>query len=398
LNASLDSFGGNEHLELNAKLISLDWSINEQLWRLHFEDRTVRARWVVMGTGYYDYEKALEAEIPGLEKFKGEIVHPQFWPKDLDLTGKRVAIIGSGATAITILPSIVDQVEKVTLVQRSPSYIGQLSRIDHSARILKACLPAQWANKLLRIKYLLLSFLFFTFCTTFPNAARKIIVGGSRKSLPSNIPVDPHFSPTYKPWEQRFCVCPDGDFYAALRTGKANIVTGHIGDMTEDSILIKDQPESTVEADVIVTATGLKVKVGGGARISVDGVEVVPADKFLWRQCMLQDVPNLVVMMGYSNSSWTLGTDVAAKTMTRLLSHLKAARQSSATPTAPKGLQSQRFMQLSSTYLLKARGEMPVAGTVAPWLPRRNYFVDLWEASVGSLSKDMVGQTARDYS
>jgi cation diffusion facilitator CzcD-associated flavoprotein CzcO len=390
LKSSLASFGGDKHLKTNHKLVSLDWSTSDQLWTLEFEHTKVRAKWVVLGTGYYDYDEALKAEIPGLDKFKGKIVHPQFWPEDLDLNGKKVAIIGSGATAITILPSIIDQVEKVTLVQRSPSYIGTLPRKDSSAHFLKSVLPLRWATKLLRIKYLVLSFLFFEFCTRFPNAAKKAILKDTKKALPSSIPIDPHFQPSYNPWEQRFCLCPDGDFYAALNTGKGAVVTGHIGDMTENTIMIKDQPESTIEADIIVTATGLKVRMGGGARLYVDGTEIPVADKMVWRQCMLQDVPNLVMMVGYTNASWTLGTDTAAKTLTRMMSRLEENGQTSATAVAPAGLESSRFMKMTSTYLLKASGQMPNAGNAYPWLPRRNYFIDFWQASTGSLSKDMV--------
>jgi cation diffusion facilitator CzcD-associated flavoprotein CzcO len=246
----------------------------------------------------------------------------------------------------------------------------------------------------LRIKYLVLSFLFFQFCTKFPNAAKKVILKDTKKALPSTIPIDPHFQPKYNPWEQRFCLCPDGDFYDALNTGKGKIVTGHIADMTENSIMIKDQPESTIEADIIVTATGLKIQMGGGARLSVDGKDVAVSDKMVWRQCMLQDVPNMIMMVGYTNSSWTLGTDTAAKTLTRMMSRLEKTGQTSATAIAPNTLRPERFMKMTSTYLLKAKGAMPSAGNAYPWLPRRNYFLDIWEASTGDLSKDMVSPRA----
>ena len=398
LHKSIKSFNGDKHLKLKHKLISLDWSSDEQLWTLRFhvgdgekhEDREFKSRWVVLGTGYYDYKKALPVEIPGIDNFKGTIIHPQFWPEDIDLTGKRVAIVGSGATAITILPNIAEKAKSVTLVQRSPSYIGAIPRQDKSVDLLKRWLPLSWATKLLRVKYLLLSFLFFNFCQQLPNFSRKLLLSGAKKSLPPSIPVDPHFSPKYKPWDQRFCMCPDGDFYAALRSDKANIVTGHIETITEDTIVIKDQPESKIEADVIVTATGLKILVGGGATMHRDGIEYKPADKMLWKGCMLQDTPNAIVVIGYTNASWTLGADVAAKTLTRMISMLKKNGRTSATPTLPAGVQAQPFMQMSSTYLLKGRGQMPTGGNQYPWLPRRNYFSDLFDAKYGDVSKDIV--------
>lgn len=395
LHRSIESFGGNDHLELNHKLVSLNWSTDTRLWTLHFRvgdrnDVEVKSRWVVLGTGYYDYEQALPAEITGIDRYKGTVIHPQFWPEDLDVSGKRIAIVGSGATAITILPIIAEKAKSVTLIQRSPSYVGAIPRKDNSAYHLKRWLPISWATKLLRIKYLLLSFLFFHFCQRFPGFARKLLLSGTKKELPPTIPVDPHFAPKYKPWDQRFCMCPDGDFYAALRSGKAQIVTGHIETVTEDAVVIRDQPESTIEADIIVTATGLKILVGGGAKLLLDDVPVNPADKTLWKGCMMQDIPNAIVVIGYTNASWTLGADVAAKTLTRMLKRLKVDGITSATPTLPDGVHPQPFMQMSSTYLLKGRGEMPTGGDRYPWLPRRNYFSDMWDATFGDISRDIV--------
>lgn len=403
LRDSMKRFGADDHLALQHKLVSLNWSSQEQLWTLRFRTGSstdtekqheieVKARWVVLGTGYYDYDEALPAEIPGIDKFRGTVIHPQFWPEGIDLSGKRVAIVGSGATAITILPNIADTAKSVTLVQRSPSYIGAIPKKDASAEFLKRWLPTTWATKLLRVKYLLLSFLFFNFCQRLPGIARKLLLAGTKKQLPSSTPVDPHFSPKYKPWDQRFCMCPDGDFYAAIRSGKANIVTGHIETITEDSIRIKGQPESTIEADVIVTATGLKILVGGGANLSLNGTPVKPADKVLWKGCMMQDLPNAIVVIGYTNASWTLGADVAAKTLTRLMKRTLKEGRASATPTLPPGVNAKPFMEMSSTYLLKGRGEMPSGGDRYPWLPRRNYFSDIWDATYGDVSKDIVSR------
>jgi len=397
LDASMKSFGMDKRLRFDHKLTLMDWSSSEKCWNLHFtvageKEKVVKSRWIVLGTGYYDYEKALPAVIPGLDSFKGKVVHPQFWPEDLDLTGKKVAIIGSGATAITILPVIADKVEKVTIVQRSPSYIASLPKQDRNAMFLKRWLPLAWATRLLRIKYLLLSYFFFNFCQRFPKRARAALYKETKKQLPDNVPHDPHFTPRYGPWDQRLCMCPDGDFYEALRSGKANIMTGQIETVTETGLKMKDQPENTLDADVIVTATGLKILVGGGATAAIDGKPVSIPSKMLWKGCMLQDLPNSIAVIGYTNSSWTLGADVAMKTMTRLMAHQKKNGYTTATPTLPEGrdIQAEPFMKMQSTYLTKGKGSMPKAGDKYPWLPRGSYFSDMWDATNGKITQDIA--------
>ncbi|KAL7007165.1 hypothetical protein EMMF5_003391 [Cystobasidiomycetes sp. EMM_F5] len=399
LRASIEKFGIDKHIKYQHKVVSLNWSSQEQLWEIRMRvrnnnEQTVKARWVVLGTGYYDYEKALPVKIPGLDNFKGQVVHPQFWPDDLNLDDKRVSIVGSGATAITILPNIAERARQVTIVQRSPSYINSLPAFDRSGEFLKRWLPFSWAAKLLRIKYLLLSFLFFQFCQRFPQRARKLIYAQTKKQLPKHISLEPHFVPRYGPWDQRLCLCPDGDFYAALRKGNSNIVTGYIENVTENKIIIKDQPDASVEADIIVTATGLKILIGGGATLTIDGGSVRIAEKMLWKGCMVQDIPNAIAVVGYTNASWTLGADVAAKTLTRLLAHLQTHSLTSATPAIPKGevIKASNFMKMESTYLLKGRGDMPGAGDKYPWLPRGNYFTDMWDATFGSIKQDIVSK------
>jgi cation diffusion facilitator CzcD-associated flavoprotein CzcO len=304
LGESIKKTGIDKHIQYEHKLKSLNWNSSDQLWELSLivrgqQEKTVRARWVVFGTGYYDYEKALPTVVPGLDNFRGKIVHPQFWPEDLDVTGKKVAIIGSGATAITILPNIADKAERVTVVQRSPSYISSLPARDKSVDFCKRYLPLTFANWLMRVKYLVLSYLFFNFCQAFPKRARELLYGETRKQLPKNISLEPHFTPAYGPWDQRLCLCPDGDFFAALRSGKGNIATGHIETVTEKSIILKDGA-GEVDADIIVTATGLKILVGGGAKVTLDGKAVSMNEKMLWKGCMMQDMPNIIAVIGYS--------------------------------------------------------------------------------------------------
>jgi len=393
MRSSIKDFGIDKHIEYENKLVSLNWNSQDKLWELTLKvkgekTKVVRASWVVLGTGYYDYEKALPTTIPGLDNFKGKVVHPQFWPEDLDVTGKKVAIVGSGATAITILPNIVEKAEKVTIVQRSPSYISALPAKDPSVDFCKKYLPLNFANWLMRVKYLVLSYLFFNFCQTFPNRARKLMYARTKAQLPENIPLNPSFTPKYSPWDQRLCLCPDGDFFAALRSGKGSIMTGHIDSVTEKSIVLKDGA-GEVDADIIVTATGLKILIGGGAEVKLDGEPVTMNDKMIWKSAMIQDMPNLIAVIGYTNASWTLGADVAAKTMNRMMKYQRQNNYAAAIPTAPQDVTQQSFMKMTSTYLLKGKGDMPAAGDRYPWLPRASYFSDMWDAKYGSIQQDM---------
>jgi len=394
MRSSIKIGGIDKHIKYEHKLTSLNWNSQDNLWELELkvkdkETKVVRASWVVLGTGYYDYEKALPTTIPGLDNFKGKVVHPQFWPEDLDITGKKVAIVGSGATAITILPNIVEKASKVTIVQRSPSYISALPGKDPQIDFVRRYLPLSFANWLMRVKYLCLSYLFFNFCQSFPRRARKLMYKRTEAQLPDNIKLNPHFTPSYSPWDQRVCLCPDGDFFEALRSGKGNIATGHIETVKDNSIVLKDGA-GEVEADIIVTATGLKILIGGGAEVSIDGKKIAVNEKMMWKSAMLQDLPNLIAVIGYTNASWTLGADVAAKTMTRIMKYQKQNNFAAAAPTAESDVTHQSFMKMSSTYLLKAKGSMPDAGSRYPWLPRSSYFYDMWDAKYGTIEQELL--------
>jgi cation diffusion facilitator CzcD-associated flavoprotein CzcO len=304
LRESAGLYGIDKKVRFGHRLISADWSSRDLCWRLDVrvggELRVFHARFLILGTGYYDYENPLEANIPGLERFKGQVVHPQSWREDLQYEGKRMVIIGSGATAVTLLPNVAKKAEHVVMLQRSPSYVFSLPSKDKLGGLLRWLLPTSLADRIQRIRWICLGYFLFYFCRTFPNAAKRFMKRETIRQLPKDIPWDPHFKPAYNPWEQRLCLCPDGDFYKALRSGKASIATGKIKTVTETGIELEDG--SFIGTDIIVTATGLRILLAGGTQFSVDGEKLVVPDKFLWKGVMLQDLPNASFVVGYTNA------------------------------------------------------------------------------------------------
>jgi cation diffusion facilitator CzcD-associated flavoprotein CzcO len=385
--------GIDKKIRYNHTVTAAEWSSKTHKYTLtvnaNGHEQRILARFVILGTGYYDYKQPMKTTIPGLDKFEGKIIHPQFWPEDYDHTGKRIAIIGSGATAVTILPVLAETAEHVTMVQRSPSYVLSQPGTDKLGKFYHSFLPGSWASKLDRIRFLLLPYAFFYFCRYFPAAARKILAAETRRRLPKHIPVDPHFKPSYNPWEQRLCLCPDGDFYKGLRKGKADIVTGTIKTVTEKGILM-DSGE-TLQFDAIVTATGLKIFLAGGIKFTVDGKPVAVGDKFMWKGIMLQDLPNTAFVVGYTNASWTLGAEATAQLFVRLINDMKRNGYDAAVPrlSNPEDMPSAPFLNLNSTYIKNALSEMPKSGAVGQWRPRVNYFLDLKEARWGDIVSDL---------
>ncbi|KPM40501.1 FAD-containing monooxygenase EthA [Neonectria ditissima] len=391
---SAQSMGIDHHICYHHTVASAEWSSAKKNWELRVmvrgESKPVlfRCQFLLLGTGYYNYEVPLETTIPGIEDFKGKVIHPQFWPEDYDYTDKDVVVIGSGATAVTILPSMAEKVKQVTMLQRSPGYIFSLPSNSSFTNFLFTILPASLAHFLSRLMWLIRSYLTTVLCRSCPGLAKKIIQYATIKQLPPDISWDPHFKPRYNPWEQRFCACMNGDFFAALRSGKANVVTDKIKKVTADSIELESG--ATMHPDIIVTATGLKLRFGGGIQFSVDGQPFNAADKYAWRAAMLQDVPNLLFMTGYETASWTLGADVSARLFVRILSKMHEKKVTVAVPrmTGTKNMPEKPMMSLTSTYLKNSTAVLPKGGT-GPWSPKSNYFADLAGAKWGDISTDL---------
>ena len=400
LKESAAETGVDRNILYRHKLKEARWQSREQAWTLSVEAadaegsvsrKRFRAKWIVLGTGYYDYDTPLESQIPGLEKFKGKVLHPQFWPADLDYAGKKVAVIGSGATAVTIIPAMAEKAEKVTMVQRSPSYVIAIPNRIAPRKWWERMLPEWMQHRITRLRYLVGGFFYRRFLSD-GEKTRAFLARITQMQLPPNIPYDPHFKPSYLPWAQRMCLCPDGDFFKALRSGKADVATGVIKTVTEDSVELESGQK--IDADIIVTATGLKMKYGGNAKYFVDGEAIKWSDKYMWRGVMIQDMPNLAIVQGYTKASWTLGADATAHMVVRMIKHLHWNGYTSGTPRIPnkdmvKLTSANGVMGLTSTYILRALHRLPRTSDEGPWKPRGNYLKDMFDAKFSSVKAGM---------
>jgi cation diffusion facilitator CzcD-associated flavoprotein CzcO len=328
-----------------------------------------------MCTGYYRYDAGYTPDFEGKERFKGTIIHPQLWPEDLDYTGKRVVVIGSGATAVTLVPAMAERAEHVTMLQRSPSYVVTLPAEDPIANFLRGKVSAKRAYSIVRWKNVLMTTVFFQLSRRAPNFIKKLIRRGVERHLPAGYDVDTHFKPRYNPWDQRVCLVPDGDLFQALSSGKASIVTDTIDTFTEKGLKLTSGTE--LEADIIVTATGLQLLPIGGLEVTVDGEEIDFAKTVGYKGMMFSDVPNLAISLGYTNASWTLKCDLTCEYMCRLLNHMDETGYRQATPRVDPSLPTQPFIDLMSGYVLRSIDSFPKQGMKAPWRLHQNYARDI---------------------
>jgi cation diffusion facilitator CzcD-associated flavoprotein CzcO len=384
-------YGIDKKVQFKHKVSQASWSSDEQSWSLAVDadstPKTFRSRFMLLCTGYYDYKQALPTVIPGIDKFQGKVVHPQFWPEDLDYKNKEVVVIGSGATAITLLPAMAKEAKHVTMLQRSPSYILSQPAEDGLEKAIRAIFPVSIAHKLVRIKWLVVPYLFISFCTWFPNAARRLVRSAAKAQLPIGMDLDPNFNPSYTPFQQRMCFCPDGDFYESLKEGKSSIQTGIIKTITSKTILLESGAE--LHPDIIVTATGLKIQLAGGMTLLVDGSLIDVSEKFVWKSVMMQDLPNAAFVVGYTDASWTLGADSTALLICRLLKRMSKEKTSVVVPRLTeeeeRSMKVLPYLKLQSTYVQKAKGALPKAGDGRQWRARSTYFNDLWQAKFGDI-------------
>lgn len=389
---SAQSQGIDQHILYNHRVASANWRSDLKNWEFQVqvagrdEPAVFRSRFLLLGTGYYDFEKPMEAVIPGLDKFAGKIIHPQFWPRDYDYKDKDVVVVGSGATAVTIVPAMAPIVRRVTMLQRSPSYIFPIPFNSLLTTILFTIFPARMANYLNRLLWLVRSYATTLFCRQFPRVAKAVFRHVTTKLLPPDIPYDPHFKPRYNPWDQRVCASVDGDFFAALRSGKAGVVTDTIKTVTEKTIELESG--KSLQPDAIVTATGLKLQFGGKIKLSIDGEPFKVADRYAWKAAMLQDTPNLLFLTGYESASWTLGADVSAKLFVRILNRMHETGSKEVVPRTETQMSEKPMMNLSSTYLKSMRQELPKGGD-GIWSPKTNYFADMAGARWGTIVKDL---------
>jgi monooxygenase len=362
------------------KMSHANWSADSQRWVLDVEtDQGIiqmRSQFLSICTGYYDYKEAHRPHFDGEEQFNGSIILPQFWPKDLDYEDKKVAVVGSGATAITLVPSMAQAGAKhVTMVQRSPSYVVSLPNRTASYEKWQKWMPMRWAYRATRIKNILFQIVSFGLSKLFPRKMKSFFMNMAAKELPEGYPVDKHFNPKYYPWDQRLCVVPDGDLFKAIRKEQASIVTGNIASFTPEGITMADGEK--VEADIIVLATGLKIQLLGGASLSIDGKPVQAGDTMVYKGMMMSGLPNFIYAFGYTNASWTLKVDLTANYLCRLIRYMDKRKYTSVVPVAPGNARETDFLNLSSGYIQRAKAVLPKNGTQKPWKVYQNYVLDM---------------------
>jgi cation diffusion facilitator CzcD-associated flavoprotein CzcO len=372
--------GVEDSVRFGHRVVSAEWSSQAACWTVGVE-RDGAGAWLscdflFVCSGYYDYEEPFAPEFPGSEQFAGRLLHPQHWPEDLDYSGRRVLVIGSGATAVTLVPAMAERAAHVTMLQRSPTYIVSLPSRDALVDRLHRSLPDRLVFPLARWKNTLQMTLAYQASRRWPRQARQLIRREVARQLPEGYDVDTHFNPRYNPWEQRLCVVPDGDLFRAIRAGRATVVTDEIETFTERGVRLASGGE--LEADVIVTATGLNLVLMGGIEVSVDGRRIDFADTVVYKGMMFSGVPNLALAIGYTNASWTLKCDLVCHYVCRLLDHMDRHGYTRCLPLAPDpSLPRERFMDLSSGYIVRALDRLPTQGPRPPWRVHQNYLLDL---------------------
>lgn len=372
--------GVDQRIRYHHKVTKSSWSSADKLWTVDVEHTDtgetsqLTANFVWWTSGYYDYDEAYTPEFPGINDFKGQVIHPQFWPDDLDYTGKEIVVIGSGATAVTLIPSMAREAAHITMLQRTPTYIMTQPRMHPAAGLLRRTLPRQRANKALHGIYAAGTIGIYHFMRANPKAGKALIRRWSKPYLPADFDYETHLNPPYNPWEQRLCVVPSGDLFRAMHSHKVDMVTDHIDTFTEDGIRLKSGKE--LKADIIITATGLKVVTMGKAALEIDGEPVKIGDHFTYKALMLNDIPNSAFTIGYSNASWTLKADLVCQYVVRLLDYMDEHNYTMVTPRVRGELAPSPLMDLSSGYLARAVGSMPIAGDKDPWRLKNNWYFD----------------------
>jgi monooxygenase len=370
-------YGIDRHIRYRHRVEAASWADGK--WTLtlaaYGKPVTLTCNFLFLCSGYYDYDEGYTPELAGRDRFRGRIIHPQHWPEDLDYAGKRVVVIGSGATAVTLVPELAKRAAHVTMLQRSPTYIMSRPARDPIADWLRDKLAPERAYSLTRWKNVLLGAAFYAYSRRFPAHAKKLLVGGVKRMVP-NVDVDKHFTPRYNPWDQRLCLVPDADLFAALRDGTVDVVTDEIESFTERGIALKSGGE--LAADIIVTATGLKLKRFGGLALTVDGKPVEIPKAMVYKGMMLSDVPNLAFAVGYTNASWTLKCDLTSRYVCRLINHLDKHGYTECRPRRDASVQEVPLLDFSSGYVQRSIKEFPRQGSKVPWKLYQNYPLDLF--------------------
>lgn len=375
--------GVDKHIHYQHKVVNASWSSNEASWTVEAiradSNETVYfvCNFLMMCCGYYDFETGYTPDFPGRDQFNGQIVHAQHWPKDLDYTNKRVVVIGSGATAVTLVPELSKLAKQTVMLQRSPSYINSLPVEDPLAVFLRKFLPDVWAFRMTRWKQMAGQMIGYQVARRRPQLVRKLLLQHARDSLGADYDVEKHFTPKYNPWDQRICAVPENDLFNAIRDQRAEVVTDKIKSFNETGIELESG--NTLEADIIVLATGLNLKYLGGASVRVDGQAIDLSSHFVYRGVMLSDLPNLGQVFGYTNSSWTLKVDMISKYVCRLRNHMCSSGKQVAIPrTGSKSIKASPYLDLTSGYVSRGMDSFPKQGDSSLWRMYQNYYLDFF--------------------
>jgi monooxygenase len=364
------AYGIDRKIRFGHEVVRAAWSSERARWRVSAkrggETVELECRFLYMCSGYYDYAHGYMPELPGAEKFGGRIVHPQQWTPDIEYAGKRVIVIGSGATAVTLVPELAKQAAHVTMLQRSPTYILSIPAVDPLAKWLPRG-AARWKN-------VMLAMAFYQWCRRYPAQAKRWIIAQVAKQLPAGFDLS-HFTPSYKPWDQRLCFVPDSDLFRAIEQGRAEVVTDTIETFTERGVRLHSG--RTLDADLVVTATGLRLRFLGGLEVTVDGKRLDPASLLVYKGMMLSGVPNLAFAVGYTNASWTLKCDLTSRYVCRLLNHMTKHHKAVCMPRRDPAVEELPLIDFSSGYVQRALAELPKQGATVPWRLYQNYALDL---------------------
>jgi monooxygenase len=380
LNETVDKFDIRKHIKFEQRVKNASWSSEKNLWTLTVQQRaaetvTYTCNFLSLCIGYYDYENGYTPEFVGRENFKGQVVHPQKWTEDIDYTNKKVIVIGSGATAMTLLPAMAEKVESITMVQRSPTYIVTDTDEDKLALLFNKILPSKFAYKLTRWKKVLHFNFLYWMARNKPELAKKDLLGGVAKELGKGYDIDKHFTPKYQPWDQRVCFVPNGDFFTAMKNNKAFVETDTIETFTEKGLRLSSGKE--LEADLIVTATGLRMKFFGGITFEVDGEAIDFTKRVAYKSAMFNSIPNLTMSYGYTNASWTLKCDLTSEFNTRLLKHMDAKGFKKCMPVQnDKSLVLHDWFDFTSSFIQRVIKDLPKRGDKAPWRTKQWYLAD----------------------
>ncbi len=392
VNEAANEHGVFPNIRFKHLVRKLSWSSADAMWTVEVDHdgRAVKlaARFVMMCAGYYRYSAGYTPDFAGVSRFIGKLIHPQFWPENLDYDGKRVVVIGSGATAVTLVPSMADKAARVTMLQRSPTYIISLPAADAIANWLRSHLPISLAYLLTRWKNILLQLTFFKATRTFPEQARKRLLDLIREQLGPEHDLT-HFTPRYNPWDERLCVVPDNDLFAAIKSGKVSIVTDQISSFTETGLKLQSGRE--LEADIIITATGLELQFAGGAEVTVDERPIEIGKTVLYKGMMFSGVPNLSSVFGYTNAAWTLRADLLAEYFCRLINFMDARGFVEARPKEPDpAMPVKPLGNLKSGYFKRAEALLPRQGTKGPWRNPQNYVFDIFRFRLGPIEDNAL--------